>query len=102
MENRTEVQVSSKDNTFTVLVYVGEDKAGFISGFFDFSKKTMTVLHTVVKPEYRGQGLAKVLLLSAVSYAREKGYKIIPVCSYVLSVFEKDRSFDDVYEKSEE
>lgn len=57
---------------------------------------TMVMNHTVVSPKLRGQGVAKKLLDRAADYAREHGYKMKPICSYVVAAFEKSTEYDDL------
>lgn len=56
----------------------------------------MVIDHTFVDASLRGQGIAKKLLDKAADYARQKNFKIEPVCSYVVSVFEHTTSYDDI------
>ena len=56
----------------------------------------MAVEHTFVSPELRGQGVAKKLLDRAAQYAREQDYKIEPICSYVVTAFERYDEYNDV------
>lgn len=56
----------------------------------------MAVEHTFVSPELRGQGVAKKLLDRAADYARENHYKIEPICSYVVTAFERYDEYDDL------
>jgi predicted GNAT family acetyltransferase len=51
---------------------------------------TLEFFSTFVPPEGRGQGVAKHLVEAGVSYARGKGLKIEPTCSYVAQHFEKN------------
>lgn len=51
---------------------------------------------TFVSEKLRGQGVAKQLLDRAASYAREQDYKMEPVCSYVITAFERYSEYDDV------
>ncbi len=55
--------------------------------------------HTWVCPSMRGHGVARHLLDAAVAFARDKQVKIIPVCSYVVVMFQRDPSFADVWQK---
>lgn len=57
---------------------------------------TMAMNHTYVSDELRGQGVAKKLLDAAAQYAREKGFKMRPICSYVVSAFEKSDEYNDI------
>ena len=50
---------------------------------------------TIVSPELRGQGIAGKLFDEGVKYARENGYKIVPVCSYIVKKFESGE-YDDL------
>lgn len=56
----------------------------------------MAVEHTFVSPELRGQGVAKKLLDRAAVYAREHNYKMEPICSYVVTAFERYDEYEDV------
>ncbi|MCE3259247.1 MAG: family N-acetyltransferase [Bacteroidetes bacterium] len=53
--------------------------------------------HTEVDPAYEGQGLGKQLVKAAVEFAREKHYKIIPLCPYAKKILEKTPEFSDVF-----
>lgn len=56
----------------------------------------MAVDHTFVSPDLRGQGVAKKLLDRAAAYAREKEYKMEPICSYVVTAFERYDEYNDI------
>jgi len=46
---------------------------------------TILLLHVEVPPEARGRGVAAELSLAALKFAKERGLKAIPVCSYVAA-----------------
>lgn len=52
--------------------------------------------HTEVNPEFSGKGVGKVMVMAAVDFAREKQIKIMPLCPFAKSVFDKDASLNDV------
>ena len=56
----------------------------------------MIIEHTAVSASLKGQGAGKLLVVKAIEYARENKIKIIPVCPYAKSVFEKTPEFRDV------
>ena len=56
----------------------------------------MAVDYTFVSPDLRGQGVAKKLLDRAAAYAREKEYKMEPICSYVVTAFERYEDYNDI------
>ncbi len=55
--------------------------------------------HTLVTDLARGTGLGRRLVDDAVAWAREGSIKLIPLCPYARSVFEKDESLADVWRR---
>jgi len=49
---------------------------------YDLAKACMTITHTRVPNVLSGQGLAGSLVREALETARERGWKVIPACSY--------------------
>jgi len=58
--------------------------------------KKIIIDHTEVDDSLRGQGVGRKLLSRIIDYVREKEIKIIPLCPYAKSVFEKEESIRDV------
>ncbi|WP_260483762.1 GNAT family N-acetyltransferase [Sphingomicrobium flavum] len=52
--------------------------------------------HTFVPESARGQGVGEALAERAVADAREKGWKIIPVCTFFKAQAEAHPDWDDV------
>lgn len=50
----------------------------------------MEIDHTWVDPRARGQGLARQLVEAGITHARAQGLKILPLCSYVVKVFDEE------------
>lgn len=55
----------------------------------------LDITATFTEPEERGQGLAKELVLEAVSMARAENKKVKGTCPYVPTVI-RHKEFDDV------
>ena len=51
---------------------------------------------TFVNPDYRGQGIAAILLEVLVDYALKNGFKIQAVCSYVRKKFTESDRYNNV------
>lgn len=72
-----------------------ETEAGRMS--YTFAGETKMILdHTEVSDEYRGQNIGKRILMEVVNYARENKIKIIPLCPFAKSVFNKIEEIRDV------
>lgn len=52
--------------------------------------------HTEVNPDFKGQGVGNKMVMAAVNFAREKSIKIIPLCPFAKSVFQKNEEIWDV------
>lgn len=57
---------------------------------------TIIIDHTEVSDKFRGQGVGRQLLDALVAKVRAENKKIVPVCPYVISVFERDSGLSDV------
>lgn len=55
----------------------------------------MVFTHTEVPPADEGKGMAARLMKEALSDARRRGFKIVPVCSYVVAYVRRHPEFAD-------
>lgn len=56
----------------------------------------MIIDHTDVGDTLRGKGAGLQLVMAGVEYARENNIKIIPLCPFAKSVFDKKDEIKDV------
>ncbi len=59
--------------------------------------KLIIIDHTDVSDKLRGQGAGKQLVMKVVEYARASNIKIIPLCPFARSVFDKTPEIADVW-----
>lgn len=59
-------------------------------------KDRIIIDHTEVDEALKGMGAGKKMVSKAVDFAREKGIKIIPLCPFARSVFDKVKEYSDV------
>jgi len=52
--------------------------------------------HTDVNPEFKGKNVGKQLVMKAVEYAKANHLKIMPLCPFAKSVFDKNEDIRDV------
>jgi len=76
------IEIEGKQEAMMTFVFAGEDK--------------IIIDHTEVNPGNEGKGLGKKMVAKAVEYARENKVKIIPLCPFAKSVFDKVPEFRDV------
>jgi predicted GNAT family acetyltransferase len=65
---------------------------GQVAGFADFRVEGDVVVlpHTVVDPARRGQGLAAVLVASALDDIDRAGRRVVPACWYVADFIDRN------------
>jgi predicted GNAT family acetyltransferase len=63
------------------------------------SENIISINHTEVDEEVRGNDLGLKMVESAATYARAHHLKIFPACRFVKAVFDKNASFEDVWSK---
>lgn len=77
------------------IIYENSEEAGEMT-FTWAGEEKFIIDHTEVKEDFRGKGFAKELVMEGVDYARKNDLKIIPLCPYAKSRFDKDDSIHDV------
>jgi predicted GNAT family acetyltransferase len=59
----------------------------------------MVFTYTEVPPPFRGQGIAKKLVLAGFDVASKRNLQIVPLCSYVARVLQDHPEFRGLQEK---
>jgi len=79
------------------MAYVGSETEPEAAMTFTKAGDSLIIIdHTEVGEQLRGQGVGRQLLDTMVNLAREREIKIMPLCPYARSVFQKDESIRDV------
>lgn len=93
-----EVEITREDSP-TKGRYVGRVAGREGEAELTFSKTSPTLIiadHTSVPDSMRGTGMGKALAERLVADARAGGYKIIPLCPFVRSMYERNPGWSDV------
>ncbi|WP_407306127.1 GNAT family N-acetyltransferase [Acinetobacter sp.] len=91
------LEIKHKDNGTKGEFYIGENHQHLAEMAYTWAGESVFIIeHTDVNDSLRGQGVGHKLLEHAIAMAREKNLKIIPLCPFVKSVFDKDASIHDV------
>jgi Predicted acetyltransferase len=78
------------------MFYMGHDGGILAELVYTLAGNKMVIEHTEVNVELEGQGVGKNLVQTAVDYARSHQIKIIPLCPFAKSVFNKKNEWQDV------
>ncbi|BAC12803.1 MULTISPECIES: GNAT family N-acetyltransferase [Oceanobacillus] len=86
--------ISKGENKF----YVGEDIRNPQAEitFVESGENRLVIDHTYVATDLRGQGIAQQLLDHVVTYAREKGKTVVPLCPFAKGQIQKQAKYNDV------
>ena len=90
-----EVQLRINDNKGSFYIEVYGNQEAMMTFVFAGEDKII-IDHTEVNPRNEGKGFGKKMVTKAVEFAREKGIKILPLCPFAKSVFDKTPEFRDV------
>ena len=63
---------------------------------YRISEKTITFTHTGVPRELEGNGIGSLLVRAGLDYAREEGYKVIPLCPFVEVYIQRHPEYTDL------
>lgn len=60
------------------------------------SPDTVVADHTFVPQSFRGHGIAERLVLRLIEDARHQAFRIVPLCSYVAAMFQRNQDWADL------
>ena len=71
---------------------------GQVAGFADYTVDgaTRAFAHTVVRPEFEGQGLGSTLVRAALDATRAAGHTVLPYCSFVRHFVARHAEYQDL------
>lgn len=76
-------------------LFVGDDLIGIL-GYRDADDDSVAFMHTVVKEEFGDRGWAGVLVRGALNTARDRGWRIVPICTYVRRYLARNPEYLDL------
>lgn len=89
--------IKSKENESKGSVYVEQDGKKLAEMTYSIASKHLIIIdHTEVDETLKGTGTGKQLLMIIIDKARKDNIKILPLCPFAKSVFDKDESLKDV------
>lgn len=93
MSERT-VEVTDVPERHRFEIHVDGRRAGLVT--YRLRQGRVSFLHTEIDDAYGGQGLAGVLVRTALDAARERGLAVLPYCPYVRAWIGKHPDYLDL------
>ncbi len=91
------MEIKQKDNGQKGMFYIELDGETVAEMTYVWAGEGKIIIdHTEVASSLEGKGAGKQMLAKAVEFARKKHIKIIPLCPFAKSVFEKVSDYQDV------
>ena len=91
------MEIQQKDNAKTGMFFIEQEGEKVAKMIYTWAGDDRIIIeHTEVDDILKGQGAGKALVAKSVEFAREKGIKIVPICSFAKSVFNKTQEYQDV------
>ena len=96
MKSATPEEISHSENGNRGVFFLERDGRRVAELTYTLASGVAMVDHTFVEPPLRGGTIAPSLVEAAVRWARTENHKILPLCSYVRSVFARKPEYADV------
>jgi predicted GNAT family acetyltransferase len=93
MTETVNIEFNEKNGNFNI---TSEGRKVALMTFVFAGSDKIIIDHTEVSPVFNGKGLGKKLVEKAVEVAREKNWKIIPLCPFAKKTFDRNPQFNDV------
>ncbi len=91
------MEVKQKDDSKKGMFFIEQDGKVVAEMTYVWAGTGKIIInHTEVNEILKRKGAGKQMLSKAVEFAREKGIKIVPLCPFAKSVFDKTPEYDDV------
>jgi predicted GNAT family acetyltransferase len=73
-----------------------EEDGALAYASYDLSDGAIAFTHTIVPKEVEGRGIGSRLIRAALEDARERGLKVVPLCSFVRGYIERHPEVQDL------
>lgn len=90
----------SEPDSHRIVAMDGDTQVGKVT-YVRAGDHTLVINHTFVEIPYRGQGIAQQLIHQIIEYAIENNLKLVPLCSFAKSEFDKHPEYQALEVKQE-
>lgn len=92
MESKKDLKVIRTPTVF--FMKLANNKKAFLA--YRVISNVLELVETYTPPEFRGKGIASLMVKEAIKFAKENNLKIRPVCSYAIDYFRKHPEVRDI------
>lgn len=91
------MEIKQKDNGKKGAFFIEEDNQKLAEMTYVWAGTNKIIIdHTEVDEKLKGKNAGKQMLAKAVEFARQNNIKIMPLCPFAKSVFDKVSDYQDV------
>jgi predicted GNAT family acetyltransferase len=88
------VRVLDNPNYKRYEAYIGDELAGYLT--YRMLPGAIEFVHTEVHAEFEGHGVGGRLAAVALDQARDRGLRVIPLCSFIAGYLERHPELSDL------
>ena len=93
-ESEPSVRVVDNPDKERYEAYVGDDLAGFVT--YRTGPGAVVLIHTEVDDAFEGHGVGGHLAAGALDDLRARGFKVAPLCPFIVRYIERHPEFSDL------
>lgn len=91
------MKIEVKETGSKGMAFVAEENKVLAQMTYSIASSELVIIdHTEVDPLLKGKGVGKQLLMAIVEKARKEKFKILPLCPFAKSIFDRDKIINDV------
>lgn len=91
------MEIQQKEDGKKGMFFIEENGAVLGAMYYTWADSAgIIITHTEVDDQLRGKNAGKQMVDKAVTFAREKGIKIVPLCPFAKKVFDRTPEYADV------
>jgi uncharacterized protein len=99
MSESTAFKIDHEQNGHRGAFFIHRDGKRLAEMTYTIAGSKTIIDHTVVDDALRGTGAGAQLVKAAVEWARSEGRRLLPLCPFARSVFEKTPAYHDVWDR---
>lgn len=93
-DQTTEAKIVRDETASRFEAYVDDALAGLVT--FRTTPGRIELIHTEVRPAFRGQGIGEQLAEAALESARSAGESVVPTCPFIAQYMDEHPQYEEL------